>query len=85
VLAAEGNEIGDAGHGAVVAHDFADDACWGEACEAGEVDGGFGLAGADEDAAASGAEREDVAGPNEVSGGGARIDGDADGAGAVGS
>jgi hypothetical protein len=42
------------------------------------------LAGADENAAAAGAEREDVAGTDEVGGGGAGIDGDADGLGAVG-
>ena len=84
VLAAEGDEVGDAGHGAVVAHDFADDAGGREAGETGEVDGGFGLAGADEDAAAAGAEREDVAGTNEVGGCGAGIDGDLDGASAIG-
>ena len=84
VLAAERDEVGDAGHGAVVAHDFADDAGGGEAGEAGEIDGGFGLAGADKDAAAAGAEREDVAGTDEVGGGGAGVDGDLDGVGAVG-
>ena len=84
VLAAEGDEVGDAGHGAVVAHDFADDACGSEAGEAGEVDGSLGLAGADKDAAAAGAQREDVAGTDEIGRGGAGIDGDADGMGAVG-
>src|ERR1039458_2676730 len=69
---------------AVVARDLADDAGGSEAGETGEIDRGFGLAGADEDSAAAGAEREDVAGPDEVGGGGAGIDRDADGAGAVG-
>ncbi len=69
---------------AVVVHDFADDAGGGEAGEAREVDGGLGLAGADQDAAAAGAQREDVAGTGEVGSGGAGIDGGADGVGAVG-
>ena len=42
------------------------------------------MAGADEDATAARAQREDVAGTSEIGGGGARIDGGADGAGAVG-
>ena len=71
VLAAEGDEVGDAGHFAVVAHDFADDAGGGEAGEAGQIDGGLGLAGADQNAAAARAQREDVAGTGEVGGGGA--------------
>ena len=69
---------------AVVAHDFADDAGGSEAGEAGEVDGGLGLAGADEHAAAAGAQREDVAGTGEIGRGGAGIDGGADGMRAVG-
>ena len=58
VLAAEGDEVGNAGHRAVVAHDFADDAGGIEAGHAGQVDGGLGLAGADQHAAAAGAQRE---------------------------
>ena len=84
VLAAERDEVGDARHLAVVAHDFADHAGGSEAGHAGEVDGGLGLAGADEDAAAAGAEGKDVAGAGEVGGGGFGIDGDADGVGAIG-
>ena len=84
VLPAERDEVGDAGHFAVVAHDFADDAGGGEAGEAGEIDGGLGLSGADQNAAAAGAQREDVAGTDEVGGGGAGVDGGADGMGAVG-
>src|SRR5208337_2365994 len=84
MFATKGDEVGDAGHFAVVAHDFADDAGRGEAGKAGEIDGGLSLAGADEDAAAARAQREDVAGTGEVGRGGAGIDGSADGAGAVG-
>ena len=84
VLAAKRDEVRNAGHFAVVAHDFADDAGGGEAGETSEIDGGLGLAGADEDAAAASAEREDVAGTDEVGGGGAWVDGDADGVGAIG-
>jgi len=68
VLLAERDEVRDAGHFAVVAHDFADDAGGGETGHAGEVDGGLCLAGADKDAAAAGAEGEDVAGTGEVRG-----------------
>ena len=38
VFAAERNQVGDAGHCAVVAHDLADDTGGVEACHAGEVD-----------------------------------------------
>ncbi len=79
-----GMRSGDAGHLAVVAHDFADDAGGIESGHAGEVDGGLGLAGADEDAALAGAQREDVAGAGEVARRGLGIDGGADGVGAVG-
>ena len=68
VVGAEVVELRDAGHGAVVVHDFADDAAGVEAGQAGEIDGGFGLAGADEHAAFAGAEREDVAGAGEIGG-----------------
>src|SRR5277367_4181244 len=44
VFAAEGDEVGDAGHGAVVAHDFADDAGGVETGEPREVNGGLSLA-----------------------------------------
>src|SRR5208337_3408368 len=53
MFATKGDEVRDAGHFAVVAHDFADDAGRGEAGKAGEIDGGLSLAGADEDAAAA--------------------------------
>ncbi len=84
VLFAEWDEVGDAGHRAVVAHDFADDAGRDEAGETGEIDRGLGLAGADEDAATTGAQRENVAGAGEIGGGGLGIDGGADRVGAVG-
>src|SRR6185369_223113 len=67
----------------VLAHDLADDPGGIEAREAGEVDGGLGLAGALEHAPASRAEREDVPGLDEVGGPFARIDGDLNGARAV--
>lgn len=84
MLATEGDEVGDASHGAVVAHDFADNAGGSEAGETGEIDGGFSLAGTDEDSTAAGAEWENVAGPNEVGGGGAGGNRDLNGVGAVG-
>ena len=84
VLGAERDEVGDARHFAVVAHDFADDAGGIEAGQARQVDGGFGLAGAHQHAALARAQREDVAGTGEIGGGGFGIDGGADGVGAVG-
>ena len=81
---AELDEVGNAGHGAVFVHDLADDAGGDEAGHAGEVDGGFGLAGADEDSAFAGAEGKDVAGAGEVVGRGVGADRDLDGVGAVG-
>ena len=67
----------------VVVDDFADDACGNEAGHAGKIDGRFGLSGANEHAAAAGAEGEDVSGTGEVVGRGIRVDGDLDGVGAV--
>src|SRR5580704_10042346 len=48
VLIAELDEVGHAGHGAVVLHDFANDPGGNHSREAGEIDRGFGLSGADE-------------------------------------
>ena len=76
-------QVRDARHAAVVSHDLADDAGGNESGEAGEIDGSFGLSGADEHAALARAEREDVAGASEISGPRGRIDGNLDGAGAV--
>ena len=57
----EGDELGQPGHGAVVVHDLADHARGVEPGEARDVHRGLGVAGADEDAAVAGAQREDVA------------------------
>jgi len=84
VLGAERNEVGDAGHFPVVAHDFADDAGGLKSGEAGEIDGGFRLSCADQDASLSGAQGKDVAGTDEIVGGGCRRDGGADGVSSVG-
>jgi len=83
VLGAELDQVWDAGHGAVVVHDFADDAGGIETGEAGEIDGSFGLTGADEDSAFARAEGENVAGASEVVGRGTGRYGSADGVGAV--
>ena len=79
VLVAELDQVGDAGHGTVVLHDLADHAGGIEAGEAGEIDGGLGLPGADQDAALAGAEGEDMAGTGQIAGRGARRDGGPDG------
>jgi len=85
VLGTERDEVGDAGHFAVVAHDFADHPGGLEAGESREVDGRLGLAGADQDASLAGAEGKDVARTDEIVGGGAGRDGSADGVSTVGS
>ena len=84
VLLAVGDQVGDAGHRPVLAHDLADHSGRVEAGKAGEVDGGLGLAGALEDSSAPRAQREDVSGLDEVGGPLARVDGDLDRAGAIG-
>ena len=68
VLFSEDFEIGQAGHGAVFLHDFADDGSGLEAGELREIDAAFSLAGALENAAGTGAQGEDVAGHDEVFG-----------------
>jgi len=68
VLATELDEVGDAGHGAVVLHDFTDDAGGVEPREAGKIDGRLGLAGSDEDSALASAQGKDVSGAGEVGG-----------------
>jgi len=78
------SEFPDAGHGAILVHDFADHAGGGEAGHAREVDGGFGMPGASEDAVVHGLQGEDVAGLDEGGGSGCRVGEEADGAGAVG-
>ena len=59
-------EIRHARHRAVVVHDLADDAGGREPGEAREIDGALGLPGAHEHAARARAEREDVAGRDEI-------------------
>jgi hypothetical protein len=84
VALGEALEVVHAGHLAVVAHDLADDGGGAQAGEAGQVDRALGVAGADQDAAGLGAQREDVAGADDVGGAEVLVAGDADGLGAVG-
>ena len=48
---AELAKLGDAGHGPIVVHDFADDAAGPQSGEACEIHNGFGLAGSDQHSA----------------------------------
>ena len=84
VAAAELLQLRDARHGPVLVHDLADHAGGVEAGQAGQVHAGFGLPGAHQHAALPRAQREDVAGAREVGRAAVRVDGDEDGAGAVG-
>ena len=84
VGAREIHQVVEPGHGPVVAHDLADHAAGVEAGEAGDVDRRFGMAGADQHAAGPRDQRENVAGRDERVGPVAGIDGDRDGARAVG-
>lgn len=83
VLACDVEEVGEAGHFAVVAHDLDDGGGGVQAGEAAEVDGAFGLSGANEDAAVARAEGVDVAGADEVVGAGGGVDGHLDAPGAL--
>ena len=78
------DQVGHSRHRPVVVHHLADDACGVEPCEAREVDRGLGLAGALQDAARAGAQREDVTGLDEIPGAAAGVDRDLDRARAVG-
>ncbi len=78
VALAELDEVGDARHRPVLLHHLADDARGIEAREPCEVDGGFRLARAQEHAAFAGAQREDVAGLDEVAWAFGRVDRDLD-------
>ena len=80
---AELDEIGQAGHGAVVLHDLADHGGRREAGERAEVAAGLGVAGADQHAALLRGEREDVAGGDDVVRLGMTADRDLHGARAV--
>ena len=70
-------------HGAIIIHNFADDGGRIEPGEACQIDGRFGVAGADQDAAFTGDEREDMAGRDDVVGTLCRIDGGCNCAGAI--
>ena len=85
VFPAELDELRHSGHGAVFAHDFADDAGGSQPGDAREIHGSFGLAGADEDAAIARAQRKNMAGTREILRLRLWIDGGKDGNGAVGS
>ena len=78
------DQVGHAGHGAVVVHDLADDGRRVQAGETREVDAGLGLPGALQHAAGARHEREHVPRLHEVVGPGLRVDGDLDGVRAVG-
>ena len=82
--AAKRSEVGEAGHRAVVVDELAEHAGGVEAGEAREVDGGLGVAGALEHAAALAAQREDVARAAQVVGRGVGVDEHLDRARAVG-
>ena len=79
----EGDEIGHARHGAVVVHDLADDGGGVEPGKARKIDGGLGVAGADQHAALARDERKDVAGRDNVIRTLGRVDGGRDRARAV--
>jgi len=66
VKAAELGEVRNAGHAAVIFHDFADNAGGDHACEPRQINGSFSLSGAHQDSAFAGTKREDVAGAGKV-------------------
>src|SRR5690606_12931989 len=68
VLAGERDQLGQPQHAAVLTGDLDDGAGRAQSREAGEVDRGLGVAVTDQDAAGAGAQREDVAGADEVRG-----------------
>src|SRR5262249_23930804 len=79
MFAGEPDQLGQARHGAVVAHDFANDSDGPLPGELDQVDGRFGVAGPLEDAARARAQRENVAGLHEVFRNGRRLGHNADG------
>ena len=85
VFLAKFDELRHAGHGAVITHDFADDAGGSEAGDAREVHGRFRLAGANEHAAIARAQRKNVAGAREILRLRLGIDGGENRDGAIGS
>ena len=68
VLGGEGAKFGQAGHGSVVVHDFADDGDGAASGQASEINGGFGVSGALEDTSVFGSQGEDVARLDEIFG-----------------
>ena len=81
--AREGNEIGQAGHGAIIVHDLTDHARRVEPGEARDVHGGLGVASANQHAAITRDKREDVARVDDMLWPLGTIDSDRDGAGAI--
>src|SRR5579875_950285 len=77
------DELRNAGHGAVVVHDFANHSGGLEAGDAREVHGGFRLAGANQNAAAARPQRKNVAGAREVFGSGIGVNGGENRGGAI--
>ena len=66
VLVGEGAQLGSALHGAVVVDDLDEHADRGQPGHPGQVDGGLGVAAADQHAALAVAQREDVAGAGDL-------------------
>ena len=79
------DQVGHARHRPVLVHHLADDARRYEPGQPGEIDRGLGLAGAQEHAAVARAQREDVAGPDEVLAARRGVDRDLDRVRAVGA
>ena len=67
VFLAERNQVGNAGHLAVVAHDFADHAGGVQPGQPRQIDRRLGLAGAHQHASLARAQRKDVAGTRQIS------------------
>ena len=84
VLLGELHEVRHSGHGAIVVHDLADHARGVEAGEPRDIDRSLGVAGADHHAAVLSDQREDVPGGDDVVAAIIVVDGNRDGAGAVG-
>src|SRR5262245_32350240 len=77
------NEIVRAGHGPVLVHDLADDARGIESGQTHQVNGGFRMSGAYQNAALLRAQRKEMSGGDQIGGFGVRIDQDLDGPGPV--
>src|SRR5260370_10956958 len=84
VLEAELAKLRDAGHGAVVVHDFADDTAGPESGQTREIHHSLGLAGAHQYSAFASAQRENMTRPDQVARLGGGTHGGRNGMGAVG-